>query len=84
DAPASYTIDLDEIEGSEDFLYVRCQIMGKGGITLTQAFVLDDGAEKPVYERDNSTAAVAARLLRQFFSLRIFVLIKKLWSLIAG
>ncbi len=83
-APASYTIDLDEIEGSEDFLYVRCQIMGKGGITLTQAFVLDDGAEKPVYERDNSTAAVAARLLRQFFSLRIFVLIKKLWSLIAG
>ncbi|MBR6005479.1 MAG: hypothetical protein IK063_04550 [Clostridia bacterium] len=81
---SSYTIDLDEIEGNEDFLYVRCQIMGKGGITLTQAFILDDGAEKPVYERDNSNAAVAARLLRQFFSLRIFVLFKKLWSLIAG
>ncbi len=81
-APASYTLDLDTIDGAEDFLYVRCQIMGKGGITLTQAFVIDDGAEKPVYERDNSPAAVAARSLRQFFSLRVFVIIKKLWTLL--
>ena len=84
DGVSSSTINLDEIEGSEDFLYVRCQIMGKGGITLTQAFVLDDGAEKPVYERDNSNSAVFGRILRQFFSLRIFVIFKKLWSLIAG
>lgn len=82
--PASYTIDLDTVDGAEDFLYVRCQIMGKGGITLTQAFVIDNGAEKPVYERDNSPAAVAARRLRQFLSLRIFVIFKKLWSLLAN
>ncbi|MBR4452304.1 MAG: hypothetical protein IKS39_10745, partial [Clostridia bacterium] len=84
DGVSSSTINLDEIEGSEDFLYVRCQIMGKGGITLTQAFVLDDGAEKPVYERDNSNSAVFGRIIRQFLSLRIFVIFKKLWSLIAG
>ena len=81
---ASYTIDLDEIKGAEDFLYVRCQLMGKGGITLTQAFVIDDGSEPLKYERDNSQEAQAKRASNQFFSLRIFVLIKKLWSLIAG
>ena len=80
---ASYTIDLDSIEGSEDFLYVRCQLMGEGGITLTQAFVIDDGSEKPEYVRDESFAANAKRASNQFFSLRIFVLIKKLADLIA-
>ncbi len=79
---AEYTIDLDEIEGAEDFLYVRCQIMGKGGITLTQAFVIDDGETPPEYVRDNSVEAYAKRISNQFFSLRIFVIIKKLWSLI--
>ena len=82
--PARYTLDLDAIEGAGDFLYVRCQIMGEGGVTLTQAFAIDTGAEKPVYERDNSNAARLARLVRQFMSLRIFVILKKLWSLIAG
>ena len=84
DLPGSYTIDLDAIDGAEDFLYVRCQIMGRGGVTLTQAFVIDDGAEKPAYERDDSPSAVAARRLRQFLSLRVFVILKKLWSLIEG
>ncbi len=79
---ASYTLDLDTLTGAEDYLYVRCQIMGAGGITLTQAFAIDTGAEKPAYERDQSVAAVAARILRQFLSLRIFVLLKKLWSLV--
>ena len=83
EVPASYTIDLDTIDGAEDFLYVRCQLMGKGGITLTQAFVIDDGAEKPVYQRDESPAAVAARYLRQLLSLRVFVIFKELWSLLA-
>lgn len=79
---STFTIDLDEIDGAEDFLYVRCQLLGTGGLTLTQTFVIDDGTEPPVYERDNSASAVLKRLVRQFFSLRIFVLLKKLWSVI--
>ncbi|MBR4451512.1 MAG: hypothetical protein IKS39_06745 [Clostridia bacterium] len=79
---AEYTVDLDEIEGSDDFLYVRCQLMGEGGITLTQAFVIDDGTAPQEYVRDESVAAYAKRISNQFFSLRIFVLFKKLWSLI--
>lgn len=76
------TIDLDDIAGSEDYLYVRCQISGEGGITLTQAFIIDDGTEPLKYAKDESTAAVAKRLARQFTSTRIFVLLQKLFSLI--
>lgn len=39
------TIDLDTIEGSENFQYVRAELYGEGGLTLTQAFVIDDGSE---------------------------------------
>ncbi len=83
EAPATCTVDLDGIEGSEDFLYVRCQLMGEGGITLTQAFVIDDGTASLTYERDNSAKAVFRRIIRRFFSLRIFVLLDELWKKIA-
>ena len=76
---AYYTIDLDQIEGSEDFLYVRCQLIGEGGITLTQAFVIDDGTEPLTYEKDTSFEAVVKEFFRKFFSLRIFVLFKVLY-----
>lgn len=69
-----YTIDLDTVAGSEDFLYVRCQIIGEGGIALTQAFVIDDGTEPDTYVKDTSFAAMFKEFFRRFFSLRIFVL----------
>ncbi len=46
------TIDLDTIEGAEDFLYVRAEIIGEGGITVTQALTIDNGEEKLNYETD--------------------------------
>ncbi|MBQ6267521.1 MAG: hypothetical protein IJK64_07105 [Clostridia bacterium] len=78
-----YTIDLDAIDGAEDFLYIRCQLMGEGGVTLTQAFTIDDGSAPEEYVRDESSAATAKRLSNQFFSLRFFVILKLLWDLIA-
>ena len=33
------------IEGSENFQYVRAELYGEGGLTLSQAFVIDDGSE---------------------------------------
>ena len=39
------TIDLDTIEGSEDFQYIRAEVFGEGGLCHTQAFVIDDGSE---------------------------------------
>lgn len=72
----TFTINLDEIEGAEDFLYVRCQLLGTGGITLTQTFVIDDGTEPLTYEQDNSREAKTARLIWKFKALRICVLIQ--------
>lgn len=80
----TYTLDLDTVEGAEDFLYVRAQLLGEGGITLTQAFALDDGAEKPVYERDNSPLGILKRIVRQILGLRIFVLIDLIIKKIKG
>ena len=51
-ADGEITIDLDTIEGAEDFLYVRAEIIGEGGITVTQALTIDNGAEKLNYEKD--------------------------------
>ena len=46
----SYTLNLDEIEGAEDFAYIRAELFGEGGLTCSQAFVLDDGSEPAEYE----------------------------------
>ncbi len=39
------TIDLDTINGAEDFQYIRAELFGEGGLCHTQAFVIDDGSE---------------------------------------
>ncbi len=73
---ATYTIDLDKIDGAEDFQYIRCQLFGQGGCTLTQALVIDDGTEPLEYEVDTSAKAKLATFWHKFTSLRIFVLIQ--------
>lgn len=79
---SSYTLDLDQIKGAEDFLYVRCQLIGEGGITLTQAFVIDNGSEPLTYVRDTSVKAQIQRILHFISSLRIFAIIETLiWKL---
>ena len=47
---ATVTLDLDKIENAEDFLYVRVEALGEGGMTLSQALVIDNGSEKLDYE----------------------------------
>jgi|LSQX01.1.fsa_nt_gb hypothetical protein len=82
DAEYTYTLDLDTIEGSEDFLYVRAQIIGDGGITLTQALVIDKGAEYPEYVQDMSIEARFERFLFKLRSSRIFVLFQEIFRAI--
>ena len=79
---STYTLDLDTIEGAEDFLYVRCQLIGSGGITLTQALVIDNGSEPLTYTRDTSFKAQLTRILHAIASARIFAIIDNLlWRL---
>lgn len=79
-----YTLDLDKIDGAENFTYVRCQLLGEGGITLTQAFAIDDGGEPQVYQKDTSAKARFEVFWRKLFSMRIFVILKELWQRITG
>ena len=41
----SVVLDLDSIEGSEEFLYVRTELLGEGGLCASQAFTIDRGTE---------------------------------------
>lgn len=74
----TYVIDLDTIEGAEDFMYVRCELFGEGGCTLTQALVIDDGTEPLEYVPDTSFKSKMADFWHRIISLRIFVLIQLL------
>ena len=78
----SFTLDLDTIENSEEFLYVRAQLIGDGGMTLTQALIIDDGSEPLKYERDNSPAAVFDRIIFALKSTRVYCIIEELVKLI--
>lgn len=72
----TYVLDLDEIEGAEDFLYIRCELFGDGGCTLTQAFEIDDGTPPKEFTCDTSTRAQFDSFINKIRSLRIFALIR--------
>ena len=55
-------LDLDAVEGSEDFQYIRAEILGEGGICLTQALVIDNGAQPLTFNAKENTPSLAERL----------------------
>lgn len=78
----SYTLDLDTVENIADKSYVRCQLLGEGGCTLSQALVIDDGSEKLTYVPDTSAQAEIHNIFYRIASLRVFVIIKALGEII--
>ena len=58
-----YTLDLDKIEGAEDFSYIRAELFGKGGICLTQALTIDDGTEPLKYSAPTGFAAIIKNII---------------------
>lgn len=72
----TYVLDLDTINGAEDFLYIRCQLLGDGGCTLSQALVIDNGTEPQKYVPDTSFKAKLEHIWYRFISLRLPVLIQ--------
>lgn len=53
-----FILDLDSIEGAEDFTYIRAELFGKGGICLTQALTIDDGRAPLNYSAPKGFAAI--------------------------
>lgn len=82
DSMGTSTIDLSEIEGSEDFLYVRAEIFGDGGCCMSQPFVIDNGSEKLDYETDTSLSAKLDYMWYRFKSNRLFIIIQEVVRII--
>ena len=53
------TLDLDTISGASDFQYVRVELFGEGGLTISQALVIDDGSEPLTFEAEELSFAEA-------------------------
>lgn len=70
----SYTLNLDDIDGAEDFAYIRAELFGDGGLCCSQAFVIDDGSEPLEYQPVTGLPA----LLTNIFN---FIKGTKLWTL---
>ncbi len=75
------TLNLDTVEGAEAFQYVRAELIGKGGMCLTQALVIDDGGEKAVYEEDRSLSAFVQDVIFLLKSTRFWTIIVELGRL---
>lgn len=77
------TLDLDTVDGAEDFMYVRAEIIGEGGMTCTQPIVLDNGEEKKEYVNETSVESILASIEFKLKSTRIYVIIARLIAEIA-
>ena len=66
-------LDLDEIEGAENFTYVRVELFGEGGICASQAFVIDNGT---------APLEFAAEELSPLDSLMLFLKGTKIYTII--
>lgn len=71
-------LDLDQIDGAEDFLYVRAEIKGEGGMCLTQAFVIDNGSEPLDFESEVPTATPMEKIITFFKGLKFWAIIQEI------
>ncbi len=71
-----YELDLDTIENAEDLLYVRAEIIGEGGITVTQALTIDNGEEPLEFSEKNKD--FIEKFIEAFRNSLLYVLIQEL------
>ena len=75
------TLDLDKIEGAEDFQYVRAELFGEGGMCLTQALVIEDEPTKE-FETEKGLVPFLQRVLFILKSTRLWTIIVELFRMI--
>lgn len=75
------TLNLDTIDGAEDFSYVRVEAFGKGGLCLTQALVIDNGTEPLRYEDSNDFASLIENFIFLLKSSRFWTIIIELYRM---
>ena len=72
------TLDLDTIDGAENFSYVRAEVFGDGGLCLTQALIIDDGSEPLSYDKKVNISTVAEKFVFMLKSTRFWTIIIEL------
>jgi uncharacterized protein (UPF0297 family) len=79
DGEMTSVIDLNEY-ADKISCYVRCQLKGKGGILLTQAFICDKGDFEAIRRPipDITPKGFKAKLEKKFFDTRLGVIINKI------
>ena len=82
DVEGNITLDLDTVEGAENFSYVRAEAFGDGGLCLTQALIIDDGSAPLNYEEGNDFASLVEKVLFILKSSRIWTIIIELYRMI--
>ena len=75
------TLDLDTIEGAENFSYVRAEAFGNGGLCLTQALVIDNGSESLRYEDSKDFASLVKNFIFMLKSSRFWTIIIELYRM---
>lgn len=71
-----FTLDLDTIDGAEDFLYVRAEIISEGGMTVTQALTIDNGEEPLEFSEQNMD--IIEKFIKAFTSSLLYVIIQEI------
>ncbi len=76
------TLDLDTVKGAENFLYVRAEIVGDGGVCISQAMVIDNGTKPLDFEAPKPSFAESLKIW--FRGTKIYTIAMELIDLIKG
>ncbi len=79
DGTGTITLDLDTIEGAENFQYVRVELFGEGGLCISQALVIDNGTQPLDFVAEEAT--LLEKLVLQFRSTMLYAIICELINL---
>lgn len=82
DGNGSVTLDLDTIDGAEDFQYVRAEVFGEGGVCISQALVIDDGSE-PLEFKEKELSALESFIIK-FKGTKLYTIFDELIKAIKG
>ena len=72
------TLDLDDIEGVEDFEYVRVELKGEGGMCLSQALIIDDGSEPLEFSESKGLCAMLHNLFIKIKGTKAWTIIQEI------
>lgn len=71
-------LDLDRIDGAENFQYVRVELKGEGGMCLSQALVIDDGSEPLEFGEETGFVATIKNLFIQLKGTKLWTILQEL------